>query len=259
MPDNASDVLQDDEVHVWFTRTDSAAPASLLDGQALLSPDERSRHARFRFDRDRQSYLVSHAFVRTTLSRYADVSPAEWRFRENEFGWPSIAAPARHTGLSFNLSHTAGLAVMAVARRREVGIDVESLLRRPVEEDVAGQFFSSIEAAALRAEPPSRRHQVFLEYWTLKESYIKARGMGLAIPLDAFTFHRHAGAPPTIAFAPQLDDDPATWQFVQLQPTPDHLVALAVRRAPGSDVRVTVQDAASAALSCPDSEIRDTG
>jgi 4'-phosphopantetheinyl transferase len=105
--------------------------------------------------------------------------------------------------------------------------------------DIAERFFSAQEVADLRALPEDEQPLVFFDYWTLKESYIKARGLGLALPLGEFTFHRSAGRAPSISFAPELHDDPASWQFAQFWPTRDHRMAVAVRRY-GEDLPINV-------------------
>jgi 4'-phosphopantetheinyl transferase len=205
---------------------------------ALLSAEERARAARFRFERDRATFVLSHALTRTVLSRYADVPPADWRFEVNEQGCPFVAAPAASASLRFNLSHTDGCAVVAVARGRDVGIDVEALAR-PVDLDVADRFFASAEVAAVREAPAPLQRRVFLEIWTLKEAYIKARGVGLAIGLQGFTCTRADDGAASIAFG-AVRDDPAAWQLLQFHPTPSHVGALAVRRAPGETVAIEV-------------------
>src|SRR6185295_2220740 len=96
---------------------------------------------------------------------------------------------AAEAGLSFNISHTRSLIVLAVAKERAVGVDVENVQAREIEIRVADRFFAVPEVAALHAVPPDRQQYRFFEYWTFKESYIKARGMGLSLPLGKFGFH----------------------------------------------------------------------
>ena len=207
----------------------------------LLTPDENERMARFVFERDRQQFLITRALVRTTLSRYADVEPADWRFIANEFGRPEVLdRPPGVEDFRFNLSHTDGLIACAVTVAREVGVDVENT-NRDVTHDVAGRFFAPREVADLRALPEADQHRVFFDYWTLKEAYIKARGLGLSLPLADFAFCLQPPAPPTIAFEPALNDDPASWQFFQATPTPTHRLGLAVRRH-GDDLPIRLRE-----------------
>ena len=82
-------------VHLWYTQSDDlTAPAALDAYLGLLSPDERTRHARFLNERARHEYLITRALCRTVLSRYAAVAPADWRFRANQWGRPEIDCPS---------------------------------------------------------------------------------------------------------------------------------------------------------------------
>ena len=236
------DVLPLDAVHIDLVHTTSAdALARMDDYRALLSEDEQARMARLVFDRDRRAFLLTRALVRTTLSRYAPVAPAEWRFLTNAHGRPEILSRSPGTpDLRFNVSHTDGLIACAVTIGREVGVDIEHLDRQ-LTHDVAGRFFAPAEVTALHRLPEPEQRRVFFDYWTLKEAYIKARGFGLALPLGEFAFMLNPPQPPAIAFDPSLDDDPATWQFLQAWPTPHHRLALAVRRT-GADLPVRIRE-----------------
>jgi 4'-phosphopantetheinyl transferase len=227
-----------DRVDVWTTTTDEAEP--YFPGYcALLTPDERTRAERFCFHGDRLRFVTARAMVRAMLSRHVDLPPDAWRLRIESYGRPEVAnLPPGAPDLRFNISHTEGLVACALTVGRDVGIDIEHV-RRQLTHDVAERFFSSQEVADLRLLPKDEQELVFFDYWTLKESYIKARGLGLALPLDQFTFHRHAGRAPHISFAPELHDDPATWQFAQFWPTVEHRMAVAVRRA-GEDLPIEV-------------------
>ena len=225
------DLLPFNSVHVDLVDTASAAALDKLDAyRALLSPDEHERMARFVFDRDRRVFLITRALVRTMLSRYAQVAPADWKFIANVHGRPEILdRPPGAPDLRFNISHTDGLIACAVTIGREVGVDVEHI-NRHLTHDVAGRFFAPDEVTDLRKLPDEEQRRVFFDYWTLKEAYIKARGFGLALPLGDFAFRLNPPGPPAITFEPTLEDDPATWQFLQDWPTPHHRLGLAVRR-----------------------------
>ncbi len=228
-------------VHVDLLSTDnSEALAKRERYLQLLSPDEHERMARFVFERDRVRFLLTRALVRTTLSRYAPVAPADWHFIANAHGRPEILdRPAGVPDLRFNLSHTDGLIACAVTIGREVGLDVEHVGRR-LTQDVAARFFAPAEVAHLQSLPAEQQERVFFDYWTMKEAYIKARGFGLALPLGDFAFHFAPDQPPTITIEPSLQDDPATWQFQQDWPTPIHRLGLAIRRT-GDDLPVRLR------------------
>jgi 4'-phosphopantetheinyl transferase len=233
--------LPPDEVHLWVVEPERVTEPHLLAAyRALLDEDERERHLRFRFEKHRLQFLVSHALVRTTLSRYAPVAPEAWRFVTNAHGRPEVAGEGP-PGLRFNLSHADGMAVCAVALDVDVGADVEDSQRPGNMVELADSFFAPAEVAALRALPPERQRERFFEYWTLKEAYIKARGMGLSLPLERFAFHLEPGQPPRISFEPGLEDEPEAWRFVPLRLSERHLAAVAVRRARGLPLRVRCQ------------------
>lgn len=241
--------LAPDEAHVWFVRTEHVQDAAWLAFcERLLSADEAARSRRFVSESDRREFLIAHAFVRTVLSKYADVLPSAWRFAPDPKGRPAIVN-AGSPPLEFNLSHTKGLAACVVARVREVGVDVEDLGRRTAAESVAGAYFSPDEVAALEAQPPDRRGERFLELWTLKEAYVKARGLGLALPLQRFSFRLEDGRAPAISFAPELPDTAESWQFAQFRPTSSHVLAVAIRRGPEREM--TIRLAEDAPLGAP--------
>lgn len=236
------DVLPLHAVHIDLLYTTNADALARVEAyKAMLSAEEHERMARFVFDRDRRSFLLTRALVRTMLSRYAPIRPADWRFMANVHGRPEILdRPAGVPDLRFNISHTDGLIACAVTIGREIGVDVEHIGRH-LHHDVAGRHFAPSEVDDLRKLPGDQQRKVFFDYWTLKESYIKARGFGLALPLGDFAFTLNPPNAPTIRFEPSLNDDPCTWQFVQDWPTSQHRLALAVRRD-GQDLPVRIRE-----------------
>lgn len=207
---------------------------------ALLTDDERKKRDRFRFEKDQHSCLVTRALLRTVLSKYADVPPEAWRFVTNDYGRPEIDEPAEARWLKFNLSHTNGLIALIVARDRDVGVDVEDRDRRGRLLNVADRFFSPSEVEALHALPEEEQLERFFLYWTLKESYIKARGMGLAIPLAQFSFGVEREI--TIDFDPNLHDDPNRWQFTAMSFGRRHALAAGITRAKNETVNIVLHE-----------------
>ncbi|MFP2926149.1 4'-phosphopantetheinyl transferase family protein [Pyxidicoccus sp. 3LG] len=233
--------LRPDEVHVWVVEPERINDRQLLDAYwGLLDAAEREKQRRFRFERHQRQYLVSHALVRLTLSRYAPVAPAAWTFATNAYGRPEVAGEWG-TRLRFNLSHTDGMALVAVGTGAELGADIEDAQRDGETVEIADHYFAASEVKTLRALPPERHRERFFEYWTLKESYIKARGAGLSLPLDQFAFTLEPGQAPRISFDPRMKDDPEAWQFVQFRPSERHQAAVAVQRARGQSLTVRWQ------------------
>jgi len=229
------------EAHVWYAWVEQCADPRLLERyRALLSREERERLGRYVFDYLKREYLLTRALCRTTLSRYADVHPADWTFCTNRYGRPEIAGPAGATGLRFNLSNARSLVACVVTRDVDAGIDVEESNHGGDLLSIADTVFSPYERAQLLALPPELRRQRFFDLWTLKESYIKARGMGLSLPLQQFSFD--VGAPRIgIAFAAEMAQDAAHWQFVLEHLGPDHTLAVSVERGGGPDFSVSMR------------------
>lgn len=220
------------EIHLWLAFYEKINDERLhVAYRALMNDAEKEQETRFYFAQDRRRYLVTRALVRTVLSQYALVTPEDWVFSTNKYGRPEVAnGAASDERLSFNISHTQGLIVLGVTGQRALGVDVENVRARQVSIDIADRFFAPAEVAALSAVPPDQQQDRFFEYWTFKESYIKARGMGLSIPLDKFSFHYPHDRAVDIAIHPELTDDAARWQFWQFRPTPEYLVAVCAER-----------------------------
>jgi 4'-phosphopantetheinyl transferase len=215
----------DREVHVWLARPDAVHDAPQLAAcDAVLSAEERTRQQRLRSESGRRLYLVAHALVRSALSHYASVPPDRWSFAANRWGRPTVVGPAGGPPLQFNLSHTAGLAACVVTCGCDCGVDVEFTDRRRDPLTVARRVLSPDEYADLERWPLERQREGFFVYWTLKEAYVKARGMGMALPLREASFRVNEDR---IEISVEGKPD-TSWQFASLRPSPRHLLAVAV-------------------------------
>ena len=212
-------------VHLADPQTPAAADISLLDAA------ERSRADNFRFTCDRELYIAAHAFLRQTLSRHAPaVMPGEWRFAANAYGKPFISNPS-YGHLQFNLSHTKGLIACAVSNGKPVGIDVEQC--KPLEdiESLCRYAFSPRESADVLALPVGEQQmQRFFTYWTLKEAYLKARGMGLSLPLQQFSMQQGDDGQWCVHGSLTITEQDTNWQFLSQPIGNRHYLALVVER-----------------------------
>ncbi len=232
--------LSSGEIHLWCVFQDEITDKDILAGyEKLLSPEETEQWPKFHFARHRHQYLVSRALVRSTLSRYIDIDPEEWTYSKNKYGRPEIANATADPRLRFNLSHTEGSIIMGVTQADDMGVDVEDLKRGGSLLEIADRYFSPLEVNELRSLPSEQQPARFLDYWTLKESFIKARGMGLSLPLDQFSFHLNQKEPLSISFESQ--DDPKPWQFWRLRLSPQHVAAVAVQRSHPLDYQLVVK------------------
>jgi 4'-phosphopantetheinyl transferase len=198
---------------------------------AVLNDEERARVARFKFERHRLESLATRALVRTALSRHRPVAPQDWRFKLNPQGKPAVD-PA--CGLSFNLSNSVGLVVCLVAEAEsEVGVDVESYERAKQIMELVPKVFSPREQEQLAALAEGEKLDRALSLWTLKESYIKARGLGLMVPLDKFSFVFGGAEGIRVEIDPSLGDDAARWRFCQLDHAGHRIAVMVDRLAAG--------------------------
>lgn len=204
------------------------------DGRAL-SPDERARASRFRFERDRRRFVAGRSVLRRELAERLDCTPSEVAFRYGPYGKPAVA----DGDVVFNVSHSGSAALFAFAAAGELGVDVELLAHgRPDDDGVAERFFSPAEVETLRRQPAAARSETFLRCWTRKEAFVKARGEGLSLPLHDFDVELAPERAPALLRTAWSSDEPREWTIQDLSYLFDGAVAALAVRA--RDVRVDV-------------------
>lgn len=207
------------EAHTWCVSLD-LPPEMCARFDATLTCDERNRSARFRFERDRQRFVVARGALRGLLGRYLQIPPGHIRLVYNACGKPDLA-PEFGSGLKFNLSHSADLALIAIAVDRNIGVDLEYIRTQPDSAEIARHVFSGAELEYLNALPSHLYTEAFFRCWTKKEAYLKARGDGLAMPLNGFS----------VPLTTDPADTPVSlhgWSFCTLHPAPGYVAALAI-------------------------------
>jgi 4'-phosphopantetheinyl transferase len=221
-PDSA---LEPAEIDVWTVGLD-LAPEQRDALAETLSADERERAARFLFERDRQRFIAARGWLRLVLGSCCGRPPADVVFTYGPRGKPALAGEGAG-GLRFNLAHASGRALIALARGRDVGVDLEDLQRAGNWEGVSARFFTPREAAAILERPAAARSEAFLACWTRKEAYVKARGEGLTLALDGFEVSVDPDEEqPRLR---SLDEaGPCQWSLHSLRPVPGFIAALAV-------------------------------
>ena len=213
------------ELHVWQASLDwPPEVASRL--FELLSDDERHRASRYRFERDRSRFIAGRAVLRMLLSRYVREPAADLRFCYGPNQKPQLAC----AGPWFNLSHSGRVALFAFSSSAEIGIDIELPTSDVSAERVAEHFFSPAEVCRLRSLPRPLQPRAFLECWTRKEAFIKARGDGLTLALDSFTVTLGPGAPVALMHTTWSSEEPERWTLRDLSdPHGAFVAALATR------------------------------
>jgi 4'-phosphopantetheinyl transferase len=195
----------------------------------LLSPTERVRAARFAFDRDRRTFVLSHGILRSLLAAFCRRDPASLRFRQGLRGKPYLVdAPA---GLQFNLSHCEGFCLVGVCRGPAIGVDIERVRETDDMRQLVRQCFSLAERREFAALAPADRVAGFFNGWTRKEAFIKAVGDGLSYPLEKFDVRLSPGHASRLLAIGGSQKAAAEWSMDALEPEPGVLAAVAVAAA----------------------------
>ena len=215
-------------VEVWHETTAAwqTDPDRSRRGLAWLTESERVRYLRFVHDDDRWMFLVGRVMARALVGRALGCAPTAWRWREGPHGRPEIDEPG--VTWRFNVAHSAGLVACALADGHDIGVDVEDLERRGISPGFARRYLSPGEVADVDAQPEGVRQDRLLTYWTLKEAYLKARGLGVSVPLSDIEFTLEASGP-RIGFLRTLAGTSTDWHFHLTRPTPRHLMAVALQ------------------------------
>lgn len=214
------------EVHVWRIDLDGAA-SSIGILRSVLSPEERERAARFRTPELCHRWTAARGALRRILSTYTEIEPASLVFETGPQGKPALASPSGT--VSFNLSHTSGLALLGITASGQIGVDAESVRPGIEVEDLSKRFFAPAEANEILALAPHAQLAAFFTCWTRKEAFIKAIGMGLSAPLDQFRVTMLAGEPARLVSVAW--DRADRWSLVDLS-EPNVAAALAVEGSP---------------------------
>lgn len=212
--------LEAGEVHVW--RMELEQPQDVLEKfRGTLEADELQRASRFHFDKHRNSFVAARGFLRRVLSRYLDAKPETLRFSYGEYGKPALDGT-----LHFNMSHSHGLALLAITEGRQIGVDVEHIRADFATEDIARHFFSHSEVESFGRLQKEEQVAAFFRCWTRKEAFIKATGRGLSQPLDAFDVTL---APGVAAELLRVEEDEASrWSMSDIDVGEDYAGALVV-------------------------------
>ena len=194
-------------------------PGSIVALGLTLTAAERERARRFAFPEQRRRWIVARGQLRKLLGERIGTDPRDVRLEADANGKPCVPG-----GVQFNMAHSHELAVVALTDDREVGVDVERLRPLADRDELAAEVFSSDERDALVAVPQERRDAAFLAAWTRKESYLKARGIGLRLAPAEIAVS--ITGPARLVSAP----DAERWSLRAFVPAPGYVGALTVAR-----------------------------
>jgi 4'-phosphopantetheinyl transferase len=220
--------LDDDVIDVW------ACPIQPTDCQIaefikILSPDERMRAGRFRFEHLRRSFIFTRGTLRVLLGRYLSSAPEEIPFSYGPQGKPAIGTD---TLVRFNISHSGDIVLLAFAREYDIGVDIERIRPLPDMDDLVQRFFSSAERSQIGSLPREQRERAFFACWTRKEAYLKALGNGLSTRLDTFCVTLTPTESARLVHINGEIHAAQAWTLQELTLMSDYAAAIAYRQAP---------------------------
>jgi len=231
--------LTNNEIHLWMVNPTQIAATPEL--RALLSESEKQKVDRYRLDKAKHTALITRAFLRLLLSQYGPLAPPAWQFSISSLGKPEIQDTP--LPLRFNLSHNDELIICALCLDNDIGCDIENRGRKISVNAIAKRFFSAQEAQQIKAAPDR-----FFEYWTLKEAFVKATGLGISQGLETFSFAIEA---PTgsdfndnigLSFTEQCQQQNAEeWYQALLFPDEKHCIGLSTKRGKQADNKPTIR------------------
>ncbi len=220
--------LPENEVQLWRADLDALASDEIR-WQQLLAIDEQKRAARFHFARDRQRFTAARAILRIILGGYLRVEAFDVDFCYSKKEKPYLAQRHADSGITFNLSHSGGIALYAFARRRELGVDVEKIGRDVDVAGIARRFFSEHEQKQLLQLPANEQVEAFFRCWTRKEAYIKATGDGLSLPLSQFDVSLEPGSSDALVVTRPDPAEAKCWLLREVPAGDGYLAAVCVR------------------------------
>ncbi|MEU6988922.1 4'-phosphopantetheinyl transferase superfamily protein [Streptomyces sp. NPDC046324] len=228
-------------VKLWFCPNDELAPGITATLAAhWLDEHEKETAEQFLFERDRRQYLVSHVLVRRVLALECGIPESESVIWRSSRGRPFLQKPAGGlprggAELDFNLSHAGGYNLLGLVRHNRIGVDIERLDRGHQGLATIVDTFAPEERRWIaRVEPGRARDVRILRLWTLKEAYSKARGLGLGLSFDTFSFDLAEDCG-VLGFGAPDDDVAWRWRFLELKPVPGVLAAVAIMADGGEE------------------------
>lgn len=218
-------VLENNQIHIW--RIDINNPTVDVDHlfSDILSDDEKRRADRLRSEKDKRRFVVSRGLLRENLGSYLGAEPSDINFDYNKYGKPNIKPKYNSGNIKFNVSHSANLAIYAISKNREIGVDLEYIREVRTADKIIKRFFTKQETDFYHSQPEGKRNLAFFTLWTRKEAYSKARGMGIGLPLREFDLN----LVPNSGKNNSEIKPRSQWSLIDIEINEDYLAALATQ------------------------------
>jgi 4'-phosphopantetheinyl transferase len=223
----SGELIYPNQVHIWRAYLD-VSETQREELQEILSADELDRAKRFHFEQDRNRFITTRGILRRILGKYLGEQPYNLKFEYTAKGKPVLSTDYDSHTLRFNISHSYVFALYAVTLCRNVGIDIERIREDVAIWEIAKKFFSQGEISSLEKTHENRVHELFFQFWTRKESILKAKGEGISFPMekvDVTLIGEKILSPFTL---PGDEDENMYWFVKDLFPAPGYAAAVAV-------------------------------
>jgi 4'-phosphopantetheinyl transferase len=216
------------EIHIRIVALDRPEPV-LIHFERILSPDELLRANRLLNREARNRFVAGRTILRQTLAYYLNLPPAQIHLSINEHGKPRLAGDQAGSGLCFNLSHSDNLAILVLAHKCEVGVDMERIREDLEFHAMAKRFFSPREQNELFGLPLEQQLASFYRCWTRKEAFLKGCGSGFSQPSNCCDVSLLIIHPPSLLEHRTNFADPERWSLADITVPPGFCAALAMK------------------------------
>lgn len=222
---NQSLFLAPNQVHVWSVNKPNHTDR-LSNYWSILNEVERERASKYRFDNDRDCFVIARGVLRKLLGNYLNMSPEAINFKFGKYGKPFLIAS---NGIEFNVSHSGDTIVLGFIKDDIIGVDVEFTKRKIEINKIVEHFFSDEEIAALFSLDKSYHTQAFYNCWTRKEAFIKALGSGLSFPLDQFVVSLDSAKEALLLDTKWDAKEKKNWVLKSFEPAENYIGAVSVK------------------------------
>lgn len=190
-----------------------------FDPWGVLCDVEKKRADRFKFERDKQNFIVAHAVKRIILSKHLHSQPSSLKFEHSPMGKPNLVGFPLH----FNLSHSHGLVALSVSECNPVGVDIEVMRDNVDAKGLAARFFALAESKAIKGD-----RELFYRHWVAKEAILKAEGEGIAENLAGVVLKAAADGVLGIVSLPPHFSERRNWCLHEFIPAKNARAAVAL-------------------------------
>ena len=192
----------------------------------LLSDNEKEKASKFCFKKDQNQFIISRGALRILSAAYLDMNAKEIEFKYGEYGKPEFDF---NSDLKFNVSHSGNLGTIGFVKNFDIGIDVEKIKNDFDVLEIVSNYFSELEIETLKKLPKEMHTEYFYRCWTRKESFIKAKSLGLTFPLDSFSVCINSDKKTELLETKWDDTEKHKWKLFTFSPQLNYIGAVSIQ------------------------------